>query len=472
MILQNILIFLDNFRFLWYKFCIYKYMEKKFEENLDKFLRHVDCINDALPMTMLLMKPYHDKAIDKFVNFLNENVKEIKNDKGKKRVFVKVDQLKLFNELESNASIASISTKIIPKSLFVSLISQYDAFLYRLLKVIFDIKPEILYQSEKSLNYSQIAEKRSIKELKEYIVDSEIETFLRSSHSDQFDSLEKKLDIKLREGLLVWPQFIEITERRNLLVHCGGIVSTQYIKNCSKNKCNIEKINVGDELPIDPGYFVDSCLCLKEIAIKLTHTLWRKFFKNNLMDADAALNNMCVELIDKESFKLADTLLSFATKQKHHFDEVTKNLHIINLALSKYLQGKKEEAKKILDANDWSACKTDFCLAYEILNDNYVKAYKIMEKIGKRGEIKKSDYREWPLFKIIRKEKKFKETYKKIFKEEYSIIKIPMRPAQEIINKEIKNSKKSKGVIFKGNKSKRAQMKTTREVTNRKSVKK
>lgn len=47
-----------------------------------------------------------------------------------------------------------------------------------------------------------------------------------------------------------------------------------------------------------------------------------------------------------------------------------------------------------------------------------------------------------------------------------------MRPAQEIINKEIKNSKKSKGVIFKGNKSKRAQMKTTREVTNRKSVKK
>ena len=67
-----------------------------------------------------------------------------------------------------------------------------------------------------------------------------------------------------------------------------------------------------------------------------------------------------------------------------------------------------------------------------------------MLKIGDSGEVDKSDYKQWPLFNIIRKEEKFIETYNTIFKEEYTLMETPMRPLQELINKEIKRDKELK----------------------------
>ena len=48
------------------------------------------------------------------------------------------------------------------------------------------------------------------------------------------------------------------------------------------------------------------------------------------------------------------------------------------------------------------------------------------------------------LFNKIRTEEKFKETFKLIFKEEYSVMETPMRPLQELITKEIKKDKELK----------------------------
>jgi hypothetical protein len=106
---------------------------EKLYKNLDTFLRHIDAIRDTLPMTMLLIQPYNKKAKDDFVQFIKTNVEEIEDDKGKKKLLVKADEAKIFESLERNASTSSLASKIIPESLFVSLISQYDAFLTRLL---------------------------------------------------------------------------------------------------------------------------------------------------------------------------------------------------------------------------------------------------------------------------------------------------------------------------------------------------
>lgn len=410
-------------------------------KNLETFLRHIDAIRDTLPMTMLLIQPYNKKANDDFVKFLKENVEEIEDDNGKKRILVKADESKQFETLERNASTSSLASKIIPESLFVSLISQYDAFLTRLLKAIYEIKPDVLNGSERNLTFSQLVEMETIENAREFIIDKEIDTVLRKSHSEQFDYLEKLLGLKLRENLPIWQTFIEITERRNLFVHCDGVVSNQYIKNCIEHKCKIEKLKVGERLDAEPQYFLNSYKCLYEIATKLTHTIWRKLLISDLKDADRELNDVCFHLINTKSFDLADILLEFGFNQKRHFNDSLKNVFIINGALSKYLQDKKEETKQILDRKDWSASSDDFKLANAVLTDDYERAYEIMFKIGDNGEVDKSDYKQWPLFNKIIKEDKFKETFKSIFNEDYSVMETPMRPVQELINKEIKKDK-------------------------------
>ena len=104
--------------------------------NLHNFLRHIDSIKDTLPMTMLLLEPYHKKANEKFTKFIEDNVDEIEDEDGEKAIAVKYEQAKVFETLSKNSEISALASKIIPESLFVSLISQYDAFLNRLFRAI------------------------------------------------------------------------------------------------------------------------------------------------------------------------------------------------------------------------------------------------------------------------------------------------------------------------------------------------
>lgn len=135
-------------------------------------------------MTLLLLSPYSAKANGDFLRFLKNNVQQIEDDEGEKKLLVRPDESKMFETLERNASISTLASKLIPESLFVSLISQYDAFLNRLLRVIYEIKPEILNGSDRNLTFSQLTEMGSIEKARDYIVDKEIDSIMRKSHAE------------------------------------------------------------------------------------------------------------------------------------------------------------------------------------------------------------------------------------------------------------------------------------------------
>lgn len=410
---------------------------KKLNENLDKFITHLDSINDTFPMAMLLVLPHSKKAIKKFTTFLKENTKQ-----GEDGLLVKADESRMFENLENSASISLLALKIIPQSLFVSLISQYDAFLNRLLRIIFEINPGILNSSEKNINFSQLVEYKNINEARNFVIEKEIDCVLRGSHTEQFEYLEKILNIPLRKNLPIWDNFVEITERRNLFVHCDGIVSNQYITNC-KNLSTKNNLRVGKRLDVSLEYFAKTYKCLYEIGVKLTHTIWRKFLISDLEFADDELNQVCYNLLDNKSYKLADILLNFACEQKKKFNDVSENLFIINSALSKHLDNKQKEAEEILSRKDWSASGDEFKLAKEVIKKNYETAYCLMKKIGKNGSVNIRAYKEWVLFKKIREKSKFKKIYKEIFGEDFSVLEVPPRPLIELIEK-LRKEKKSK----------------------------
>jgi hypothetical protein len=135
---------------------------KKLHQNLIRFLRHLDSIKDTLPMTMLLIGPYQKKAHDKLVKFMDENVEEIENEEGVKSIAIKYEDFKVFDQLSKNSEISILASKIIPESLFVSLISQFDSFLNQLLRILFEIRPEYINNSERNLTFSELIELNSI----------------------------------------------------------------------------------------------------------------------------------------------------------------------------------------------------------------------------------------------------------------------------------------------------------------------
>src|SRR5690606_6299156 len=236
-----------------------------------------------------------------------------------------------------------------------------------------------------------------------------------------FDWLENKFNIKLREDLPCWPKFIEITERRNLYVHCNGVVSSQYINTCLQNNYTFDKeVKVGDRLEIDPDYFTIAYHTFFEIGVKLSNVFWRKFLADDIENADGYLNEICYDLILIENYELAITLLEFSIKiLKKHADR-DKKVFIINLAQAYKWNGNKDDREQLLKKEDLTACKNDFQLAVSVLKDDYDNAFRLMELIGKNEDIRVA-YKEWPLFKEFRKDKRFGEIYKKIFDEEFTL---------------------------------------------------
>lgn len=130
-----------------------------------------------------------------------------------------------WRKLRENYEHYSLSGQLLPRSLLVALVSQYDAYIGRLFRAIFIRKPEIINGSERQITFQGLSTFTTLDEAREYFLEKEIEALLRSSHAEQFKTMERLFKINLTKELDAWPVFIELTERRNLFVHTDGAVS-------------------------------------------------------------------------------------------------------------------------------------------------------------------------------------------------------------------------------------------------------
>lgn len=176
-------------------------------DELSSFIRHIDSLSSTLTLTMMVIRASEKLARDKFKEFsdhytissteVNGEV-EVEKDNVRHSVLVESTHIGEFKKLQRRISNTNIAYKTVPISFLVSLISQYDAFLGRLLRFIFLVKPEVLNTSDKNLSFSDLVSFGSIDNAREYIIEKEVEGVLRKSHTGQFDHLEEKFKIPLR----------------------------------------------------------------------------------------------------------------------------------------------------------------------------------------------------------------------------------------------------------------------------------
>jgi hypothetical protein len=382
------------------------------------FVEAITCLSEALPITMQsIITAFGEKTKQREIF---EKKYAHPDDKNENTLLIEESAFQEFLELIKQINNYALATRIIPRSLIVSLISQYDAFLGELLKRIFLIKPNMLNTSEKPLTLAQLIEFGSVENAKVFVLEKEIEGVLRKSHTEQFQWMEDKFDIPLRKGLDVWPRFVELTERRNLFVHTNGIVSSQYLKVCKEQGVSWNKeIKVGDELDVLPEYFSNAVNIMFEVGVKLAHVLWRKFKFEDLKAADDNLIDIAYEPLKDGNYELAKVLFTFgANTLKKHFNQENRRIFIVNKALAYKWSGDNKKAQEIISAEDWSDTREKFRLAEATIMDDYPKVYQIMREIGiDLQEIRQENYRTWPLFKALRNEPEFLATFEEIFGE-------------------------------------------------------
>jgi hypothetical protein len=402
------------------------------ETVLKLYVEHINSLFKALFLTMAALQNTDKRVVEVLAEFEKKNCTITEPDEdGLSYINVGENYVKRWNLLNQEVKQIRLSRSLVPASFLASLVSQYDGFLGQLIKALFDIKPELLNSSEKNITYSQLLEFGSVEAAKEYLLEKEIETVLRKSHTEQFDWLEGKFVIELRKDLPSWPIFIELTERRNLFVHTRGIVSSQYMKVCAQHKVKLaDDVKVGTQLFAGADYMTSAFACIFEIGVKLAHVLWRKMQPETRKEADESLAEISYQLIyedEEKRIEIAANLLDFGanTLKKFSSEQLRRRL-IINRAQAYKWLGKDDVARKIIQAEDWTATSDDFKLAEAVILENYKDADEIMLKMGKNGPVTTQSYREWPLFKRYVERPEFKVLFKTIFEEDFLVVEAPI----------------------------------------------
>lgn len=407
-----------------------------FGDILKTYILRVEVAYESFSLVHKLVTEQKEKSKTEFVAFIEspQNAVKKNNTYG-----VKPEAVLEFRKVAQNLNKSASAGEIVPSSLFVMLISQFDILLDRIIKAIFRKVPELLDEAiskkgdkkEEQVSYNlKLSKHESLEHLKEYLMHAVVESVLRKSHKKQFEWLGNLLQMPLNKDLACWPEFIELTERRNLFVHNDGKVSEYYIQQCSDAGYVFkDKPVVDSKLEITPEYFKRAYQVLSEIGIKLHEVIWRKLDTEAYKVADANLNDICVELIKKEQYEIADVLLDFALNVlKKHEEETLLYLEMNKLQNLKWMK-KTAEFDTLIKSRSWNSRDTIFKFAISVLRDDYKAAEKLMAKIGKE-EIDENSYKDWPIFKEFRNTPEFLRGFEKKFGKKFLITDIAPKKAK------------------------------------------
>lgn len=386
-------------------------------EIVDGYIHKLEALHEVIPYQMTMAAVVAHQSAKKHKKFLDENAQKIEEDGETTSYELDFKISRRSSRLGRRSDRAKTILDLLPRNFVVSFVSEYDSFLGQLITQILRFKPEIIDSKDKSISLLDLVNLGSIEAARDKIFAKEVESILRSSHADQFSWMEKAFGVPLTKGLESWPIFIELAERRNLFVHCDGVVSEQYLNVCRKHNVKVDpEIVVGKRLQADKKYLRQSYEVLYEIGIKLSQVLWRKLSPSDLEKAESSLSHFTYELLIEENYRLAKNLLDFACCTLKKWDsEGSRLVYVVNRALAYKFSDDNETCQKILESEDFSACGDNYQLCVAVLKDDFEKAKMLMVRIGSTGSVSEVDYAEWPCFKDFRSSDEFISAFTEVF---------------------------------------------------------
>lgn len=407
---------------------------------ISEYVSNVESLFHSFAISIEALNENHKKMVKRLEKMAGCEKKE-KPESNEVELAIECSY-KEFKKLKKTMYNITRAKSIIPRTFIVSVVSEYDAFVGRMTKVMYYLNPEKLNNSDRKFSFSELMGFESIGDAKAFMIEKEVETLLRKSHKEQLEVLGRKFDVELTKDVVGWKEFIEITERRNLFVHCDGIVSSHYLAVCLENSIDISNCKKGDVLTISPEYLLKAYQTFVVMGVMLGHVLWRKFIKCETDLADNNLMDLMYDNLNKLGKGVACDIGRFSIECIKRFsNDVTNRIVKINYAIALKMSKRDKEAEKVLSGLDWSATSLNFKLAVAVLRGEYVKACEFMRAIGARGEVSKANYIEWPLFWEFRETQLFADCYNEVFGEEFDKLNkdrnapVPSKNATDTIHK-------------------------------------
>ena len=395
---------------------------------LNAFIENIKSLYDSFEYSEIMLRSQKLEAQKEYNAFVKPYLSVRPGDGPVLRTtpIIPKEKEKQFLHVERKLQRSQESSKLLMRSYIVSMVSQFDAFIANLMRSLYEINPDKLKQAGHIMTFADLQAFPSIEAARESVIESKIENILRDSHQEQFKELASTIGVQKLNKFDNWPFFVEITQRRNLFVHSNGIVSNQYLNICKNEGVDLKDIKKGDQLDVDRPYFVKAFNIFYEVSVKLSQMSLRvlllKKDEGCLGEIDMCMNSSIHDLINDERYDVAIELCNFALDPQFKHSDLNRIQLLLNRAQAYKWKGDDARCKQLLESEDTSSWRSELKCPMYALEEDIDRVCEMMISSGKNSDILDADtYRTWPIFKGVRGEERFKETFKQVFGEDIDI---------------------------------------------------
>lgn len=261
---------------------------------------------------------------------------------------------------------------------------------------------------ESKLTFEELEDFGSVDEAKKYLIEKEVNSIMKENCDYWFNEhLRKKVKLKLKAYDEVASQFNEIMARRNLLVHNDGIVNKYYLNRVVKN--NIYSVKQGDVLKVGKEYIENAINIFEEVGLSILHEL---NLKERLEEKDLSdiFEFITYKFLFENRYKIALILYELLLDSQCLKGEMKKLCEMNYWQCHKWLDTSNEKIKN-MENDDYSIYEPRFKLGGLALQERYDEFFEVFPS---QNEISFKDLEEWPIFRDVRKDYRFKELINKI----------------------------------------------------------
>lgn len=343
-----------------------------------------------------------------------------------------------------NAAKTQKHIELLYKNSLISLLSSVEWFFSEILHFYYDKFPESTGIQKKTMTLAELKSFGTVNDAEKYLIDIKIEEVLRGNFESWLTLLKSELSLKLGYIDPIEADLIEIYQRRNILVHNGGIVNSIYLSKV--NEANRKGVNIGDNIRIDKVYLDNAIRKLQKTFILIASELWKKLDKDDKKRGDV-LTDIIYENLLKSRWDICEGLCFFVINDAK-LEPIDRLVAQLNYWLCKKKTDQFSSIKEEIDKVDFADKKEIFQLALFALKDDEKSFFETLPYALDSKQLNIERLEEFPIFEDFRKTEeylKFKNS-SKYFKQPNKEIKkleaVKKKKTSRISTKETQKTKK------------------------------
>lgn len=280
-------------------------------------------------------------------------------------------------------------------SLFTGLIADFEAFIVALLTELYREHPGKLQAAGKAVTWATLLEIEDLDAFRDQCIEDAVVETMRGSAEDWMTAL--KADHGLDVGTHASSDaFVEMFQRRHVLVHNGGRASRLYLQKVPKSTCA-----PGERLGVDEAYFATAADRLAVVALTLTVRALLQLSNRDNLEVERLTADWIYELLLRRRYVAVDEYAASIPVDRMQNASAVQVIKV-NWWLALKRLGRFEECREAVETWQVGHLGRTFHLAKLALLDEIKNASQLCVDLLSTGELPRRHWIEWPLLEDVR----------------------------------------------------------------------